>query len=284
MNDRLKPRVPKPGETRRRRPRLSPEQSGQRVLDAAISALRSDGLAFGLERVSFEDAIRAADVSRTAAYRRWPHKDAFLADLAVELAELAIPVVPTRASDATLLIRAVVEKSIHRLATPAGRRDVLDEVVRVTAADDFNADRVETVRWRTYFALVMSVESMPEGDLRTKVAAAVTRADDLLVDRIADNYRRVVEYFGFRVRGDYRSLATIGLALMRGLVIGEMVKPGTVIGAPEDQLPAVAFATLIRSAVEVDDDATWDAETLDAKVAALEVDDLFIGAGQSAER
>lgn len=245
------------------------------MLDAAIGSLRSDGLAVGLEQVSFEDAIRAADVSRTAAYRCWPNKNAFLADLAVELAEIAVPVVATRSGQATELIRSVVARNADRLTSPSDRAEILEEVVRVTATDDFNADRAETVRWRTYLALVMSVESLPAGDLRTKVAAAVARADDLLLDRLAGNYRELVEFFGFTARIDYRSLAAIGLAMMRGLVIGEMVRPGTATDEHDEGIPAIAFAALVRSSVELNEAGPWDEATAAAKVARLRDVDLF---------
>ena len=74
----------------------------------------------GLDHLSFEDAIREADVSRTAAYRCWPHKDAFLADLAVELAEQAIPATPTRGTRGTAMIRTIVTAHAGRVAVVSG--------------------------------------------------------------------------------------------------------------------------------------------------------------------
>jgi hypothetical protein len=50
-------------------------------------------------------------------------------------------------------------------------------------------------------------ELVPADGLRDRVAATLTAADDLLTDRIAGSYRRLVEFFGFRATTDYRTLA-----------------------------------------------------------------------------
>ncbi|SDS21433.1 hypothetical protein SAMN04489812_1229 [Microlunatus soli] len=230
------------------------------------------GLTVGLDHLSFEDAIRDADVSRTAAYRCWPHKDAFLADLAVALAEQAIPATPTRAAHGTAMIRAIVTEHADELATPEGRAAVLDRVVRQTAADDFDLDRAEVTRWQTYLAVVMSLQTMPAGPLRDRVAEAVSNADDRLLARLERSYQRIAEFFGFRAVTDYGTLAGIGVAVMRGLVIGDLARPAT----PGQDLSATAFAALIGANIEPSDTAHWDQETIDAKLAELAVDNIFI--------
>lgn len=241
------------------------------MLDAALAELRAGGLAVGLERVNFEDAIRAADVSRTAAYRHWPHKDAFLADLVVELAGVAIPVAATRSRRSTALIRSVVGDHGNRLHGTEERGRVLEAVVRAAATDDFAIGRTEQEQWGSYLILMMSVQSMPAGELREKVSAAVAGADDRLIDRIAGNYRRLVEFFDYRATVDYRELAAIGLAMLRGLVIGGMARDGAEAG----DTPGIAFAALVAAAVEPDGQHPWDEARVAAKLAELDVDDLF---------
>lgn len=274
MAGNMKPRVPKPGGTptaRPRRPRLAQDETRRRILDTAIAGATSGGLTVGLDHLSFEDAIRDADVSRTAAYRCWPHKDAFLADLAVALAEQAIPATPTRGAHGTAMIRSIVGEQPDLLATTDGRARVLDAVVRRTAVDDFGLDRAEVTRWQTYLAVVMSLQTMPTGVLRDRVADAVGDADDRLRARLTLSYRQIAEFFGFRAVIDYGVLAGIGVALMRGLVIGDLARPSS----SHDDLPAVAFAALISANVESFDSTRWDQQTIDGKLAELSVTDLF---------
>lgn len=274
MTGSLKPRAPKPGGTptaRPRRPRLAQDETRRRVLDTAVAGASSGGLTVGLDHLSFEDAIRDADVSRTAAYRCWPHKEAFLADLAVALAERAIPAAPTRGAHGTAMIRSIVGGQRQLLATTAGRAVVLDAVVRQTAADDFGLDRVELARWRTYLAVVMSLQTMPTGPLRDQVADAVGDADDRLIARLTGSYRQISEFFGFRAVTDYAVLAGIGVALMRGLVIGDLARSGT----QRNDLPAVAFAALISANIEPFDTAEWDQATIAGRIAQLQVEDIF---------
>ncbi len=56
------------------------------MLAAAVDQVNAAGLTVSLDHLSFEAVIDAADVSRTAAYRRWPNKELFLTDLVRELA------------------------------------------------------------------------------------------------------------------------------------------------------------------------------------------------------
>ena len=59
------------------------------MLRAAVAMVHHAGLTVSLDHISFEDVIRDADVSRSAAYRRWPYKDLFFGDLVEELARKA---------------------------------------------------------------------------------------------------------------------------------------------------------------------------------------------------
>lgn len=119
---------------------------------------------------------------------------------------------------------------------------------------------------------MMSVQSMPAGELRQKVSAAVTGADDRLINRIAGNYRCLVEFFGYRAGVDYRELAEVGLAMMRGLVIGQLARDRVEVG----NAPELAFAALVAAAVEAGAaSADWDEATVQAKLAELDADDLF---------
>jgi TetR/AcrR family transcriptional repressor of uid operon len=53
------------------------DRTGQRILDAALS----EAAAVGLQRITVEDVVRRAGVSRMTAYRRYPRRDDLVAAL-----------------------------------------------------------------------------------------------------------------------------------------------------------------------------------------------------------
>lgn len=260
---------------KRRRQRLSRYETRERMLDTAASGLAANGLTAGLNHLSFEEIVKVSGVSRAAAYRCWPHKNEFLADLVVELSHRAIPVEATRNEHAATFLGRLVRQAPEQMADPDGRARLLDRVVRATAADDFDLDKGEIVRWRTYLALVMSAHQMRGSELGHRVAEAIETADEQLTARLAMNYRRILEFFGFRPRIDYATLAAIGLALMRGLVLGELVRPNPATSDLVHSTPAIAFAGLVVAHTEVDDTADWDDARIEAKLRGLEVADYF---------
>ena len=70
----------------RRRVRISDEETGRRMLAAAVALIGERGMSVSLEHLSLEEIIQAAGVARSSVYRRWPYKDLFFSDLLVELA------------------------------------------------------------------------------------------------------------------------------------------------------------------------------------------------------
>src|SRR5674476_636519 len=86
MRTRSQSRDQGPTGVARRRQRISDGETEQRMLEAALALVESQGLTVSLDHLSLENVIARADVSRSSAYRRWPYKDLFLADLLVAVA------------------------------------------------------------------------------------------------------------------------------------------------------------------------------------------------------
>ena len=87
------------------------------MLRSALAMVHQTGLTVSLEHISFEDVIRAADVSRTSAYRRWPHKDLFFSDLVLQLARDPAPGIVADEMD---LIRRIARRAAGSAGRPAG--------------------------------------------------------------------------------------------------------------------------------------------------------------------
>ncbi|WP_148281428.1 hypothetical protein [Tsukamurella sp. 1534] len=274
MSQHSEPRVPESagisGTPRSRRPRLALQETRSRVLRASVDRVLADGMSTGLEHVRLEDAVRDADVSRTAAYRCWPQRDDFVADLLAALAEHALPVASTRGERATAVLRDAVGDDPRELRTVDGRRAALRRVVALSADDDLLADREESRRWRLFLTLALAVPALPEGERRDRVSAAVAAAEEAVLERLQANYRRLLEMFGFTAVVGYRELAGVGLALMRGYVVGGYAGTGS-------GTPGLAYALLVDGAAAPSDTSEWDGRRARALLDELAAPDAFAG-------
>lgn len=258
---------PSGGLTVRRR-RLSDTETRQQMLDAASTALSEAGLTVSLEHLSYEAVIQRADVSRSAAYRIWATKEEFFEDLICELAGPKWQ--GTAAFDQEtidLAIRTVALRA-EQLTDPQGRLDALLEACRVGAERNFRA-LAELPQWRTYVALNATVLSMPNSDLRGRVQARLRDAEAMFLANMADFYRRMAGYLGYRMRpmyeGDFVVLAAVGAAVVEGLGLRRIVSPDLVAMtyriapfgssvASDWSVPAIGFTSVLVSMVEPDPD------------------------------
>jgi AcrR family transcriptional regulator len=264
-----------------RRPRrLSDAETEQRLLRAAVAMARDTGLTVSLEHISFEDLIRDAGVSRSAAYRRWPHKDLFFSDLVKALAE---DVVPSIVVDELELMRRVIADYQDWLSTPALRHGLVVELIRQLSLLDFQT-LYRSPAWRTYLALHATFMSIPGGQLRDQVREAIARSEERHLTRVATAWEQLTALFGYRLRPDlgvtFQTLATVLDATMRGLVMTASSTPDITgdrvqarpFGAASEQewsLPALGLASVATGFLEPDPEITWDDDRLTAVREAL---------------
>ena len=130
-----------------------------------------------LEHLSLEEIIRASGVSRASAYRIWPNKQRFLADVPAgsaghpaggrpqaEVAQLVACWMPTPACD-----RCAGAQRCHR------RR----------AADCIQADfeRIaSSPQWATYLSLNATCRGLVDSSLREEVATALAEMQEVFID------------------------------------------------------------------------------------------------------
>ncbi|MGO9276965.1 MAG: TetR/AcrR family transcriptional regulator, partial [Streptosporangiaceae bacterium] len=210
----------------RRGRRLSDQETERRMLQAAVRMVNRSGLTVSLDHISFEDVIRAADVSRSAVYRRWPYKDLFFSDLVKELARTATP---TIVSEEMNLIGEIVAEHEDWLETPELRHGLLAELFRRLSLFDFQT-LYESPQWRTYVALHATFMSLADGQLRDQVRLGLAQSEQDHVARLAQAWELLAGLFGYRLRPEmgatFETIATLLDATMRGLVIMALSRPG----------------------------------------------------------
>jgi AcrR family transcriptional regulator len=269
----------------RRARRLSDRETEQRMLHAAMAMVSQTGLTVSLDHISFEDVIRDADVSRSAVYRRWPHKDLFFSDLVKELAANAIPSI---LADELELIGHVVASHQDWLETAELRHGLVIELFRQLSLFDFQA-LYGSPEWRTYLALHATFLSIADGELRDQVRAALAQSERDHIARVARAWEHLAGLFGYRLRPErwatFETAATLVDAAMRGLVITALSMPevathrvqASPFGAAasdEWSLPALGLASIASSFLEPDPAVEWDAERIAIVRRAL--DDLAV--------
>lgn len=272
-----------------RRPRLPQGETERRVLDAAVAMVNASGLTVSLEHLSFEAAIQRADVSRTAAYRRWPQKELFLQDLLAELAAAAAPAAVVQNVSLGLL-SDLVHAEADGFHDPERRQLLVVELVRQATDTDFEA-MYNSTEWRTYLALNATFLSLADGRLRDEVQTVLARAQQGFVDRLSASWARLTALLGYRLRPGLRAgfdvLAQAITASVRGLLLMALSDPRIASGRVEADpsgtgaapwsLAALTCATIATGFLEPDPEVVWDADRVAALLAAFELSDPDTG-------
>jgi AcrR family transcriptional regulator len=198
------------------------------MLRTATALIDASGLTVSLDHISFEEVIQQAGVSRSAAYRRWPYKDLFFSDLLKELARAARPAAVSGFEAAAVSIREIAMAHLDWLETPDGRHDLVLEMIRRAALNDFET-MFGSTEWRTYLALHATFLSVADEELRNDLQAALATSERGFISRIADSWEQLAGLLGYRLRpevqGSFEMIASLASATLRGLVIMALSTP-----------------------------------------------------------
>lgn len=272
--------APRPGAsglTRRNR-RLTDQETRERMLRAARTRVNDEGLTVSLEHISFEDVIRDAQVARSTAYRHWPAKELFFADLVLDLAQTGGPAAVEAEVELT---RELIAGFDGDLREPAQRRRLLFELTR--ALIDLDLRTVcDSPDWRTYLALHSTVSGLTPGQLRDRLRSALAESERRRAARIAQAWAQIADLLGQRIRPglatDLQPLTSLLIATMNGILLSATTDPGvterTVATGPPGvpvagpwSLAGIAVASLVETFLEPDPEVVWD-EAAPARIQA----------------
>ena len=242
------------------------------MLRTATALIDASGLTVSLDHISFEEVIQQAGVSRSAAYRRWPYKDLFFSDLLKELARAARPAAVSGFEAAAVSIREIAMAHLDWLETPDGRHDLVPEMIRRAALNDFET-MFGSTEWRTYLALHATFLSVADEELRNDLQAALATSERGFISRIADSWEQLAGLLGYRLRpevqGSFEMIASLASATLRGLVIMALSTPeiasrriqarpfGAAQTAEWSQV-ALTAASIAFAFLELDPTIEWD--------------------------
>jgi AcrR family transcriptional regulator len=224
LTARKRPEVGGGAMTHRRR--LSQEEVRRRVMAAARELLVEGGLTVSLDHISLEEIIQHAAVPRTSVYRLWPRRDEFVMAFLRELGGAEARFGADVDEVAVATVERVIQDHLEWLYDVVGRRALLRETIREGALAVFDTV-IDSSEWRTYVALIATVLSTPDPEVREEIAAALRGAEKAFIKQMAEFYEGIANVLGFQLNPDYRldHVVTASAALIQGLALRRILSP-----------------------------------------------------------
>lgn len=248
--------------------RLTDQQTVERMLQTGLDKVQQEGLRVSFDLLKFEDLIAEAGVARSAAYRKWPTKHHYYADLLRRLSGHVHPAVGAYDQSTIELALGLALEARGLLSSPQGRRALVVELCRQGSSRNF-LTLSESPSWPIYVTLRATYMSLPEeGDLRQDIGKALASSEAWFVRRMSEFYEALIQAFGYRMRPQVEpvsreTLSVLGGALVEGLalmsVTGEYIAETFFEVDPFDtgltekwSFAALGFTSLVMALVEPD--------------------------------
>lgn len=183
-----------------RRPRLSSEETKERLIDAGIAALAASGMSIGLNAVNLEEAVRDAEVSRSSAYAVWSN-GSYSPQEEYQRAVLL------QAIDERRVTLEVLTRNVGALYEELGKtmspRQMLREVIRLSAAQNVQAT-ADSLGWKLVIALRAIMHSAPEHERDDEFVQWMAESAAVLRSYTIENiYRPLAAIVGLVPRSQY---------------------------------------------------------------------------------
>ena len=186
---------------RGRPPKYPADEVRTRLLAAAREVLRTKGVRGGLDAVTLDAAILAADVPRGSAYRVWQSEsmapqDAFRTAVVMDVFLLpATTGLPATAE----FIESELEKHAALIAEgkPAQMAWLGRELMRTVG--EFNFEQLDASQnWRIYSALRTGATTQP--DVPADVLESLREGEEYLIDQYSMLYEKMSQLLEMRIR------------------------------------------------------------------------------------
>jgi hypothetical protein len=203
--------------------RVPAEEVRQRMLDAGRELALEDGAALTIEHLRLEEVIQRARVPRSSVYRMWPYKEDYIDDLMCYLAGAGSWFSERGVLDPETftVIKRILTDNTQLLGTPAGRRALVCEIVRVAAERNYQG-LSESTPWRLHMALIATLGSTRSGEARKKIAGALEDAQLRSRESMTAVFGFLAQTLGLRLRDPARTVEHMQLAgglLVQGMAL-----------------------------------------------------------------
>ena len=215
--------------------RVPAEEVRQRMLNAGRELAEEAGAALTIEHLRLEEVIQRARVPRSSVYRMWAYREDYIDDLLVYLAGSGSwfrerPVLDPGTFEA---VGQILTENAALLATPAGRRGLLCEIVRVVATHNY-ATLTDSVQWRLRMALIATLGSTRGSAARQRIAAALGDSQRAARESMVSMLGQLSAVLGLRLRDPAYTLDHVQLA--GGLFIQSLAMRNVQVQAAIDTL------------------------------------------------
>lgn len=188
-----------------RRPRLSAEETRERLLAAGLADLARQGMSIGLDAVNLEQAVRDANVSRSSAYAVWSTDDDF-APQELFQREVLRAAVADRSATIARLQESATAVYVANVDTMS-QRELLAEMIRVAGTENVQAV-ADSPSWQLVIAVRAILHSAPDDQRDDDLATWMSDSEEELREStIADVFKPFVEILGIEPRPEYGDLA-----------------------------------------------------------------------------
>jgi AcrR family transcriptional regulator len=213
--------------------RVPAEEVRRRMLEAGRELAIESGAALTIEHLRVEEIIQRARVPRSSAYRMWPYREDYIDDLLVYLAGAGnwFNERPVFDPETFTVLKQVVEDNREVIASPAGRRALLQEIVRLTVAQNYGA-LTESGTWRLHMALSATLGSTRSGEARQKIAAALEESQRVSRESLVAVFGFLAQELGLRMRDPAATIERMQLA--GGLLVQSMALRNVQVRAAAD--------------------------------------------------
>ena len=216
--------------------RVAAEEVRQRMLDAGRELALQAGAALTIEHLRLEEVIQRARVPRSSVYRLWPYREEYTEDLLCYLAGPGSSFADRTVFDPETVnvIGKALQENMHLIATPAGRRALMCEIVRLSVARNYSA-LTESLPWRLQMALSSTLGSTSSGMARRRIAAALEDSQRRSRESLVAVLGQITQVLGLRLRDPAYTLDHVQLAgglLVQSLALRN-VQVQAALGQPE---------------------------------------------------